>query len=148
MKIAVGSDHAGFEEPPPYYKPAIVEHLRRRGHEVVDCGTDGPDSVDYPDVADRVAEAVLSHGAEAGVLLCGAGIGMSIAANRHHGIRAASVSTDEMARLSRSHNDANVLCLGRRIHSLEEVLRFVDIWLETPYSGNERHQRRIAKLDD
>ena len=148
MKIAVGSDHAGYEDPPPYYKPAIEEHLRSLGHEVIDCGTGGPEAVDYPDVAKAVAKSIQSGEAEAGVLLCGAGIGMSIAANRHKGIRAASVDSDEMARLSRSHNNANVLCLGRRIHSLEEVTRYIDIWLNTPYHGEERHNRRIGKIDE
>ncbi len=146
MRIAVGSDHAGFEEPQPYYKPAIVEHVKVLGHEVVDCGADGPASVDYPDIADNVCSAILSGAADAGVLVCGTGIGISIAANRHPNIRAAACTTEEGARLSRSHNDANVLCLGRRISTLEESFRLIDIWLATPFSEGERHKRRIAKM--
>jgi len=148
LKIAVGSDHAGYEDPPPFYKPAIEQHLRERGIEVIDCGTNGPDAVDYPDVAGAVARSILSGEADAGVLLCGAGIGMSIAANRHKGIRAASVSSDDMARLARSHNNANIVCLGRRIHTMEEVLRYLDIWLDTPFNGEERHTRRLCKIDE
>ncbi len=146
MRIAVGSDHAGFEDPPPHYKPSIIAHLREQGHEVIDCGTDGPESVDYPDFADRVAEAVLSGKADRGVLLCGTGIGIGIAANRHKGIRAATVATEEMVRLSRDHNDANVLAMGRRVLPLEKVLEFIDIWLETPFSEGDRHKRRVAKM--
>lgn len=147
MKIAVGSDHAGFEGPPPLYKPAIIEHLTALGHEVLDCGTNGPDSVDYPDYARKVCQAVLGGRAERGVLLCGTGIGVSIAANRHVGIRAAVCATPDMARLAREHNDANVICLGRRILPVEGCFRLVDIWLETPFSGGERHARRVSKMD-
>jgi ribose 5-phosphate isomerase B len=146
MKIAVGNDHAGFDEPQPYYKPAIVKHLQDLGHEVIDCGTYGPESVDYPDFADKVAEAVTSGRADRGVLLCGTGIGISIAANRHAGVRAAVVANEDMARLAREHNDANVIALGRRILPLDAVLRLIDIWLETPFSAGERHQRRVDKL--
>ncbi len=146
MRIAVGSDHAGYEEPAPYYKPAIMEHLKKRGHEVVDCGTNGPDSVDYPDFAVAASQAILDGKAERGVLLCGTGIGISIAANRFHGIRAAVCATPEMAQLSREHNDANVICLGRRILSLDECLHLIDIWLDTPFSAGERHMRRVAKM--
>jgi len=148
MIIALGSDHAGYEDPPPHYKPAIADHLRARGHEVLDCGTDGPDSVDYPDFAAAVTRAVLSGEAEAGVLLCGTGIGMSIAANRHPGIRAASVCSEATAELSRTHNNANVLCMGRRTLTLDQVLEYLDIWLDTPFSGGERHARRLCKLDE
>ncbi len=146
MKIAVGSDHAGYEEPPPYYKPAIMEHLTACGHEVVDCGTSGPESVDYPDYAQRVADAILQGEAERGVLICGTGIGVGIAANRNKGIRAAVCATPEMARLGRDHNNANVICLGRRILSLEQCIELVDIWLEAPFSEGERHKRRVAKM--
>ena len=146
MKIAVGSDHAGFESPPPWYKPAVIEHLKSLGHEVVDCGTNGPDSVDYPDFANRVAHSILSGEAERGVLICGTGIGVSIAANRHKGIRAATCATPDMARLSREHNNANVICLGRRILSLDACFQLIDIWLDTPFSGGERHTRRVTKM--
>ncbi len=145
MILAVGCDHAGYEAPEPYM-PAIVAHLESRGHEVVHLGTHGPESVDYPDFADRVCEAVLAGRAERGVLMCGTGIGVSIAANRHHGVRAAVCATQDMARLSREHNDANVICIGRRILSLDACLELLDIWLETPFSGGERHCRRVGKL--
>lgn len=146
MRVAVGSDHAGYEDPAPHYKPEIINHLKMRGHEVVDCGTNGSDSVDYPDFAERVCETILTGKADRGVLVCGTGIGISIAANRHKGIRAAVCAKPEMARLAREHNDANVLALGRRISSLEECLLFIDIWLETEYSNGERHNRRVEKL--
>ncbi|HRI87150.1 MAG TPA: ribose 5-phosphate isomerase B [Candidatus Hydrogenedentes bacterium] len=146
MRIAVGSDHAGFEDPKPYYKPAIIEHLKSHGHEVIDCGTEGPDSVDYPDFAEAVASAVLESRADCGVLVCGTGIGICMAANRHKGIRAAPVTTDETARLSRTHNNANIICFGRRILTLEECIRLLDIWLDTPYSHHPRHDRRIEKM--
>lgn len=145
MKIAFGCDHAGFDDPKPYYKPALIEHLEAAGHTVVDCGTDGPDSVDYPDFADKVCDAVRGD-ADVGILLCGTGIGMSMAANRHKGIRAAVCATTEMAELSREHNDANVLCIGRRILSIEECLAIVDTWLATGFSGGKRHVRRVGKM--
>ena len=147
MKIAVGSDHAGFEDPPPHYKPAIVEHLRSQGHDVVDCGPEGPGSVDYPDFAGKVCRAILAGEADMGVLLCGTGMGISMGANRFPGIRAAVCDRAEAAWLTREHNDANVICLGKRILSLRECLNLIDIFLTTPYSAGERHQRRVAKLD-
>lgn len=147
MKIAVGSDHAGFEDPPPYYKPAIVEHLKQQGHEVVDCGPDGPEAVDYPDYAEKVCRAILAGEAERGVLICGTGIGIAMAANRHKGIRAAPCISLEQVRLTREHNNANVLCLGRRLLELEACYELVDLWLQTPFSNGERHCRRINKMD-
>jgi len=146
MIIAVGSDHAGYEGNPPHFKPAIIEHLTDLGHHVLDFGTNGPESVDYPDFADKVAQTILAGDAERGVLLCGTGIGVSIGANRHPGIRAAVATTPLMAELARTHNDANVLCLGRRITTLEDCLHFIDIWLDTAFSEGERHRRRIKKL--
>ena len=147
MKIALGSDHAGFEDPQPWYKPALAEHLASLGHEVVDCGPDGPGSVDYPDFAQRVCAAILEGKAEMGVLLCGTGMGISMAANRHKGIRAAVCVRPEMALLAREHNNANVLCLGKRLNTLRECLQLLDIFLETPFSNGERHERRIKKMD-
>jgi ribose 5-phosphate isomerase B len=146
MRIAVGSDHAGFEDPPPHYKPALMDHVTSLGHEVVDCGTNGPDSVDYPDFAGNVCKAVLEGRADRGILVCGTGIGVGIAANRYEGIRAATCATPDMACYSRTHNDANVICLGRRILTLEECTQLVDIFLETEFSQGERHARRIAKM--
>jgi ribose 5-phosphate isomerase B len=146
MVIAVGSDHAGFEDPAPHYKPAFIQHLKNRGFEVLDCGTNGPESVDYPDFANKVCEAILSGKAGRGLLLCGTGMGISIAANRHRGIRAAVCVTPQMAELARTHNDANVLCLGRRVLPLETCLELIDLWLDTPFPGGERHKRRVAKM--
>ncbi len=146
MKIAVGSDHAGFEAPPPFYKPALIDYLKAKGHTVVDCGTNGPDSVDYPDIAGAVCSSVLQGEAERGVLICGTGVGVSIAANRHPGIRAAACTSPYLAELSRSHNDANVLCLGRRVLTLEECFAILDVWMSTAFSDGERHRRRVEKL--
>jgi ribose 5-phosphate isomerase B len=145
MKIVVGCDHAGYEAPQPYMS-IIVEHLAKLGHEVFHVGTHGPESVDYPDFADKVCDVLLEGKAERGVLMCGTGIGVSIAANRHHGIRAAVCATPDMARLSREHNDANVICLGRRILTIDLCLELLDLWLDTPFSGGERHCRRVEKL--
>ncbi len=145
MIIAIGSDHAGYEGEPPY-KPEILRHVARLGHQTLDCGTHGPESVDYPDFANAVCEAILEGRARYGILVCGTGIGVSIAANRHSGIRAATCATKDMARLSREHNDANVICLGRRILSLPACFDLIQIWLDTPFNGGERHCRRIKKM--
>ena len=146
MIIAVGSDHAGFENPPPFYKPHIIALLQDMGHEVIDCGTGGPDSVDYPDFAQRVCEAVQQGDATSGILICGTGMGIGMAANRYPGIRAAVCVTPEMARLARQHNDANILCLGRRILTLDQCLDLLEIWFATAFDGGERHRRRIGKM--
>jgi ribose 5-phosphate isomerase B len=145
MRIAVGSDHAGFEGERPY-KPEIIRDLESLGHTVVDCGTHGPESVDYPDYADRVARAILEGEAERGVLVCGSGIGVCMAANRHPGIRAAVVVNEEMARVSRDHNNANIICVGRRILGIDDVLHLIRLWLDTPFSDGERHARRVEKM--
>ncbi len=140
MRIALGSDHAGYE-----LKEKIKAFLKGIGIELNDCGTDSPGSVDYPDFAKKVASEINSGAADRGILFCGTGIGMSMAANKIAGIRAALVSTPDAARLSRSHNDANVLCLAGRFldpGAAEEVIR---IWLETPFEGG-RHQRRVDKI--
>jgi len=123
-----------------------MRYVEENGHTVLDCGTNGPESVDYPDFAQAVCAKVLSGEADAGVLMCGTGIGVAIAANRHPGIRAAVCVTPEMARLSREHNDANVLCFGKRILSLEGALEVLDAWLATPFSNDDRHVRRIQKM--
>ena len=146
MRVAVGNDHAGYEGPAPYYRPAIIKHLEAQGHEVVDCGASGPGPVDYPDYAAKVSEAVLSGQADCGVLVCGTGIGMSMAANRRPGIRAATCVTPQMASMAREHNNANVLCLGRRVLSLETCLKLIDVFLSTPFTEAERHKRRVAKM--
>ena len=146
VKIAFACDHTGFDEPPPYYKTEIVAHLAAHGYEVVDCGTSGPKSVDFPDFAAAACRKILDGEAERGVLLCGTGIGIGMAANRFQGIRAAVCTSPEMARLARTHNDANVIALGRRISTLEACLEMIDVWLDTEFSGCERHVRRIGKL--
>ena len=145
MRLAVASDHAGFEGSTPY-KPAIIKHLHSRGHEILDYGPQGPDPVDYPDYAGKVCRAVLQGEAERGVLICGTGIGVAMAANRYKGIRAATCATPDMARMARTHNDANIICVGRRILSLEKCIELIDIWLDTEFSEAERHKRRIKKM--
>ena len=145
MRVAVGSDHAGYEGS-PQYKPELMKYIEGLGHEVVDCGTCGPDPVDYPDIAQQVSEAVLGGRADCGILLCGTGVGMSIAANRNKGIRAAACESADVARLTREHNDANVLCMGRRILSLPQCLDLIDVFFSTPFSEGDRHRRRVAKM--
>jgi ribose 5-phosphate isomerase B/tRNA threonylcarbamoyl adenosine modification protein (Sua5/YciO/YrdC/YwlC family) len=146
MRIAVGSDHAGYEGN-THFKPEIMAHLGVKGYDVINCGTDSGDAVDYPDVAERVCAKILDGAAERGVLVCGTGTGMSITANRHKGIRAAVCTSVEMAKLSREHNHTNVLCLGRRLLDIDECKKIIDAWLAEPESKIERHQRRVDKMD-
>jgi ribose 5-phosphate isomerase B len=146
MKIAVGSDHAGYEAPGPLYKPGVMDFVKSLGHEVVDCGTNGPEPVDYPDFAKRVSEAIIKGEAQMGVLICGTGMGIAMAANRFPGIRAAVSTSPDMARIAREHNDANVVAVGRRVLTLEQCLDIVETFLATPFSGAERHRRRIGKM--
>lgn len=140
MKIAIGSDHRGYEA-----KRRIALHLRQMGHEVLDFGGDGHDSVDYPDIAFEVARAVSVRTAERGILLCGTGIGMCIAANKVAGVRAAPCHDSITAEMSRRHNDANVLCLSADLLGEELMERMLRIWLETPFDGG-RHARRVEKI--
>jgi ribose 5-phosphate isomerase B len=144
MRVAIGSDHAGFE-----LKQRLKLELETLGHEVVDCGThaEAP-PVDYPDFCFPVAELV-SHGeAERGIVLGGSGIGESIAANKVKGIRAAVVTSDETARLTRQHNDSNVLALGGRTNPDHEACaRWLRVWLDTPFEGG-RHESRLRKIHD
>lgn len=143
MKIAAASDHAGFE-----VKDALVRRLRDEGHEVDDLGADGPEPrVDYPEYAGRVARAVLSGEAERGVLVCGSGLGMCMAANRYKGIRAANCLTEYLAEMSRRHNDANVICLPGRLLTPEEAWPILEVWLATPFDGG-RYERRANALDE
>jgi len=146
MKIALGSDHAGYDGEKPHYKPEIATYIESKGHTVVDCGTNSSEAVDYPDIANAVSEAITGGGAERGILICGTGIGVSMTANRHTGIRAAVCTNREMGRLSREHNDANVLCLGRRVISLGECKEIIDVWLTEPASTVERHVNRVTKM--
>ena len=139
--VAIGADHAGFK-----LKFALITALRSLGFRVLDLGTNGLDSVDYPDFADAVAKAVLDGTAQSGVLICGSGIGMSIGANRHPGVRAALCHDEETARLAREHNDANVLVLGAWLTDEELAGRCADVFFSTEFDGGERHARRVAKL--
>jgi ribose 5-phosphate isomerase B len=138
--VAVGSDHAGVA-----LKSEIVTLLRSLGHEVLDLGTEGPDSVDYPDFADAMAAALDTGRASRGILICGTGIGISIAANRHRGVRAARCCDATDARLARQHNDANVLALGARTGGPETARDCVTAFLATEFEGG-RHQRRVDKM--
>lgn len=139
MKIAIGADHAGVQA-----KSRLGELLRKAGHEVTDVGTQGEESVDYPDFAQAVARDVGSGRAERGLLVCGTGIGMSIAANKVPGVRAAKVNDPYEARMARAHNDANVLCLGARVVDPSVMDEIVRTFLETPFEGG-RHARRVDK---
>ena len=140
--IAIASDHAGYD-----LKTILAGELGTMGYEVVDLGTDGRDSVDYPDFAKALIKAVIEGGADCGVLVCGTGIGISIAANRHPGIRAAVCHNETTARLARAHNDANVLALGARIVGIEVAKDCLKAFLSTDFAGG-RHVGRVAKLAD
>jgi ribose 5-phosphate isomerase B len=139
-KLAIASDHAGYA-----LKTELVRELREAGHEVLDLGPDNEDRVDYPDFGFKLAEAVASGAAERGIVICGSGIGISIAANRHPAVRAALCTSGLMARLARQHNDANVLALGSRIIGIEVARDCVAEFLATPFEGG-RHAGRVAKL--
>ncbi len=140
MRIAIGADHAGYA-----LKEVLIAHLREQGVEVVDFGTHGMDSVDYPDYARAVAEAVARGKADYGVLICGTGVGMAITANKVPGIRAAAVSDVYSAKMSRAHNDANILCLGGRVVGPGLAIEILEAWLHTPFEGG-RHARRLEKI--
>ena len=138
--IAIASDHAGYE-----LKQILVEELGALGYEALDLGTDGPDSVDYPDFGDALAKAIAEGRAERGVLVCGSGLGIAMAANRHAGVRAAPCHDETSARLTREHNDANVLALGARLVGIEVAKDCLRTFLKTEFEGG-RHARRVAKL--
>ncbi len=140
MKIAIGADHAGFE-----LKQKIKQRLLQEGIEVFDQGTVSTQSVDYPDFARKVAEEVAEKRAELGILVCGSGVGMAIAANKVPGIRAANVTTEYEAELSREHNDANVIAIGARILDETGAMTIVEKFLHTPFAGG-RHQKRVDKI--
>jgi len=142
MKIALGADHAGFE-----LKQKIKARLQQQGIQVDDEGTVSTESVDYPDFAKKVAETVAHKQADLGVLVCGSGVGMAIAANKVPGIRAANVSTEYEAEKSREHNDANVVSIGARILDDQLAFKIVDLFLKTPFAGG-RHQRRVEKITE
>ena len=138
-KIIIGSDHGGFN-----LKNTIIKHLESNGIEVVDLGCHTPESCDYPIIAQTVAKEVLATNSR-GILVCGTGIGVSIAANRFDGIRASHCTDTFTARMTRMHNDSNILCLGERVLGVGLALDIVDVWLNTPFEGG-RHQKRIDMI--
>jgi ribose 5-phosphate isomerase B len=140
MRIALGADHAGVA-----LKLHLKQQLAARGIPHQDFGTMSTEAVDYPDVAAAVAQAVSAGGFDRGILVCGSGLGMAMAANKIPGVRAAAVADEQTARLSREHNDANVLALGARLTDADRALRLLDVFLQTSFSGG-RHQQRIDKL--
>lgn len=142
MKIAIGCDHGGFE-----HKYAIAEHLAARGIEVVDCGIYEKTPVDYPDIAVKVAQKITDETCRLGILVCGTGIGMSMAANKVKGIRAAACSDHFSAKYTRLHNDANILCLGGRVIGIGTALELTDLFIDTEFEGG-RHLKRIQKISD
>jgi len=142
MRIALASDHAGFE-----YKEKIKQHLITAGHEVRDFGTDSPQPVDYPDFIRLAARAVATGECERGIVLGGSGNGEAMAANRFRGVRCALCWNAESARMARLHNDANMISLGQRMIDLQTALAIVDMWLQTPFEGG-RHLPRLRKLDE
>ena len=141
MKVALASDHAGYN-----YKEKAKAYLLSKGFEVVDYGALNSDRSDYPDFAHKASEGILRSEAERGVFVCGSGIGISIAANRHKGIRAVDAVTEEMAKLSRQHNDTNVLALGERLVTWEEAEKIIDTFFATGFEGG-RHADRVKKID-
>ncbi len=141
--IALGSDHAGFE-----LKQAIIKHLEERKIEYKDYGPYSADSVDYAVYAEKTAKGVTGGECELGILCCGTGVGISIAANKVRGIRACCCSDKFSAEMTRLHNDANMLCLGGRVVTPGQAIELVDIFLDTPFSGEERHARRIAQITE
>lgn len=142
MRISIGTDHAGFR-----VKEAIKSFLMQKGYKVIDNGTYSEDSVDYPDFAKKVAQDILNNEADYGILLCGTGIGMSIAANKFKGIKAALCLLPKMASLSRMHNDANVLVLPGRLIGIDLALWIVEAFLESEFEGG-RHEERVKKIEE
>jgi len=143
MEIIIGADHGGYE-----FKEEIKKLLDAKEVKYTDVGTDSETSTDYPDYAHIVAKEVAeSDGEKQGILICGTGLGMSMAANKHQGIRAALCHNEFTAQMSREHNDANILCLGGRVLELDMAKKIVGIWLDTKFSDEERHNRRIEKVD-
>lgn len=140
MKVAIACDHAGYET-----KQEVKEFLTSQGHEVVDYGTNSKESVDYPDFAHPLAESVEKGDCTFGITLCGSGNGINMVANKHQGVRSALCWTEEITQLARQHNDANVCSLPARFISKDQAVRFVDLFISTPFYGG-RHQRRIEKI--
>lgn len=141
MKIAIASDHGGYE-----LKSYIIKQYANSEHQFIDLGTHNEESCDYPLIADKMADYIVNKKADLGILVCGSGIGISIAANRHKGIRAALLYNEQVAALAKEHNNANVAVFGGRTQSKEEVMKYLDIFLNTEFSNGERHLRRIAQM--
>lgn len=141
-KIVIGCDHAAYE-----LKLLVIKHLEAKGFDVLDVGTHSSESCNYPDYAQAVCKTIQAGTCELGILICGTGIGMSLVANKHMGIRAAVCSDTFSARLTREHNNANVLCFGARVVGMGLALDLVDNFVDTPFSGEERHVKRIELID-
>lgn len=141
MQISIGCDHAALET-----KLEVIQYLEQLGHVIADEGTHSSESCDYPDIARPVSRKIQSGEADRGILICGTGIGMSIAANRFEGVRAALCYTEELAELSRLHNDANLLCLGARTQTIDSIKDIVTVWLTTSWEGG-RHAHRLEKIE-
>ena len=142
MKIAIASDHGGLD-----MKNALTQHFAKQGFDIDDLGTNSTDSVDYPDYADKMAEHILAQKAELGILVCGTGVGISIAANRHKGIRAALIYDEFVAQMAKAHNNANIIVFGGRTMNIEDVIKYCTIFINTKFESG-RHQNRLNKLDD
>ena len=142
MKISLASDHAGYK-----FKQLIKNYLENKGFVVIDHGTFSSDSVDYPDFIKLAAKDVSEHNSDLGIGICGSGIGASIVANKFKGVRAALVLDEEMAELSKRHNDANFLALGERILDEAKLIKILDVWLTTKFEGG-RHERRVKKIEE
>jgi ribose 5-phosphate isomerase B len=141
MQLYIGADHAGYE-----MKNSLKEYLIGKGHDVIDLGTFSNDSVDYPDIAREVCEKVVENTGAFGVLVCGTGIGMQMVANKLPGIRATVANNENMAEMSRKHNDANVITIGGRTTDLELAKKIIGKFLETKFEAEERHVRRVKKI--
>jgi ribose 5-phosphate isomerase B len=141
MKIAFGSDHAGFK-----CRKKIINYLESLGHQVIDFGSDSSSSCDYPLIAAKAAKSISLGRCQRGILMCGTGIGMSIVANKIKGIRAGVCWSDFTAGIISEHNDANIICLGARLTKPSQMLRWINIWLNTPHSKEPRHKRRINQI--
>lgn len=142
MKIGIGSDHAAFNE-----KSEIIQFLEDKDYQVIDFGCHSEDSVDYPDYAHILSNKIIDNEVDKGILICGTGIGISIAANKNKGIRAALCCNEYHAEMSRKHNDANIIAFGARVTSIKDMLRMTDIFLNTDFSAG-RHQERVEKIEN
>lgn len=143
MKVGIANDHSAVE-----LKNSVLKHLQEKGYDVVNYGTDTTEAFDYPLAGATISEAILNKEVDMGIAICGTGVGISIACNKHNGIRACCCSEATSARLTREHNNSNVICFGARIVSTELANDIVDAFLETPFSNGERHNRRIQQLKE